>query len=117
MPSSDSKPQKASSVYSYESVSTGAARQSAEPPKTSCSLAPGDRYSERTCDACEPAIFEIMKMEKTSPCPMLDVPSPWRERAELAGPHARARLVADYIAGMTDRFALDEHRRLFDLYE
>ena len=45
------------------------------------------------------------------------LPSPWRERAELAGPHARARLVADYIAGMTDRFALDEHRRLFELYE
>ncbi len=29
----------------------------------------------------------------------------------LAG---RARIVADYIAGMTDRFALDEHERLFD---
>jgi dGTPase len=28
----------------------------------------------------------------------------------------RARLVADYLAGMTDRFALDEHRRLFDTY-
>jgi len=28
---------------------------------------------------------------------------------------ARARIVADYIAGMTDRFALDEHERLFDL--
>ena len=27
---------------------------------------------------------------------------------------ARARRVADYIAGMTDRFALGEHRRLFD---
>jgi len=27
------------------------------------------------------------------------------------------RLVADYIAGMTDRFALDEYRRLFDPYE
>jgi dGTPase len=26
----------------------------------------------------------------------------------------RARVVADYIAGMTDRFALDEHERLFD---
>jgi dGTPase len=25
-----------------------------------------------------------------------------------------ARIVCDYIAGMTDRFALDEHRRLFD---
>ena len=45
------------------------------------------------------------------------LPPPWRERAEQAGTQARARLVADYIAGMTDRFALDEHRRLFDLYE
>jgi dGTPase len=27
----------------------------------------------------------------------------------------RARLVCDYIAGMTDRFAIDEHRRLFRL--
>jgi dGTPase len=27
------------------------------------------------------------------------------------------RVVCDYIAGMTDRFALDEHRRLFDLQE
>ena len=26
-----------------------------------------------------------------------------------------ARVVADYIAGMTDRFAADEHRRLFDV--
>ena len=28
----------------------------------------------------------------------------------------RARIIADYLAGMTDRFALDEHRRLFDTY-
>jgi dGTPase len=28
-----------------------------------------------------------------------------------------ARVVGDYIAGMTDRFALDEHRRMFDLQE
>jgi dGTPase len=25
-----------------------------------------------------------------------------------------ARVVCDYIAGMTDRFALQEHQRLFD---
>jgi dGTPase len=25
-------------------------------------------------------------------------------------------LIADYIAGMTDRYALDEHKRLFDVY-
>ncbi len=40
---------------------------------------------------------------------------------KLAGPaddrHARARVVADYIAGMTDRYAIREHRRLFDPVE
>jgi dGTPase len=30
------------------------------------------------------------------------------------GPAGRARAVADYIAGMTDRYAILEHRRLFD---
>lgn len=46
------------------------------------------------------------------------LPSLWREKAEMAeNETVRARLVADYIAGMTDRFAHDEHRRLFDLYD
>jgi len=31
-----------------------------------------------------------------------------------AGDNGRARLVADYIAGMTDRYAIDEYERLFD---
>jgi dGTPase len=36
-------------------------------------------------------------------------------RMELkAGPAGRARAVADYIAGMTDRYAILEHRRLFE---
>jgi dGTPase len=36
-------------------------------------------------------------------------------RLELAqGPAGRARAVADYIAGMTDRYAILEHRRLFE---
>ena len=30
------------------------------------------------------------------------------------GPDGRARAVADYVAGMTDRYAILEHRRLFD---
>jgi dGTPase len=38
-----------------------------------------------------------------------------RTRLELApGPAGRARAVADYIAGMTDRYAILEHSRLFD---
>ena len=36
-------------------------------------------------------------------------------QAEAAdGPRGRARTVADYIAGMPDRYAILEHRRLFD---
>jgi dGTPase len=27
------------------------------------------------------------------------------------------RVVCDYIAGMTDRYALDEYKKLFDPYE
>ena len=46
------------------------------------------------------------------------LPSEWRERVEAAnGSTERARMVCDYIAGMTDRYALHEHRRLFDLYD
>jgi dGTPase len=45
------------------------------------------------------------------------LPSPWRDRARLAGDNQlkRARVVCDYIAGMTDTYAIDEHRRLFNL--
>jgi dGTPase len=32
----------------------------------------------------------------------------------VQGPAGRGRAVADYIAGMTDRYAILEHRRLFD---
>jgi dGTPase len=35
-------------------------------------------------------------------------------RESVQGPAGRARAVADYIAGMTDRYAILEHRRLFD---
>jgi dGTPase len=44
------------------------------------------------------------------------LPTEWRQEAEGASTAVRARVVADYIAGMTDRFALDEHYRLFDRY-
>ncbi|MGE5147660.1 MAG: deoxyguanosinetriphosphate triphosphohydrolase [Candidatus Eiseniibacteriota bacterium] len=41
------------------------------------------------------------------------LPYEWRRRADAPKSPRTARLVADYIAGMTDSFALDEHRRLF----
>jgi dGTPase len=42
------------------------------------------------------------------------LPQETRQRAEALGDLHRA--VCDYIAGMTDRFALDEHYKLFDPY-
>ncbi|MBV9521703.1 MAG: deoxyguanosinetriphosphate triphosphohydrolase [Alphaproteobacteria bacterium] len=44
------------------------------------------------------------------------LPTEWRAGAGEPGSAATARIVADYIAGMTDRFALDEHARLFDTH-
>ncbi|WP_299393703.1 deoxyguanosinetriphosphate triphosphohydrolase [Pelagibius sp.] len=43
------------------------------------------------------------------------LPDEWRAEAEGVRGTARARLVADYIAGMTDRYALVEHAKNFDL--
>jgi dGTPase len=43
------------------------------------------------------------------------LPGEWRALTGGTKPQT-ARVVADYLAGMTDRFALDEHRRLFDTY-
>jgi dGTPase len=43
-----------------------------------------------------------------------ELPGSWRTAAEADGPSPRAAVVADFVAGMTDRYALGEHRRLFD---
>ena len=43
------------------------------------------------------------------------LPDDWRGRAGDAATPRAAAAVCDYIAGMTDRYARDEHRRLTDL--
>ena len=42
------------------------------------------------------------------------LPPEWREQAPPSGTRPYDRHIADFIAGMTDRYALAEHRRLFD---
>ncbi|MBX7200835.1 MAG: deoxyguanosinetriphosphate triphosphohydrolase [Rhodospirillaceae bacterium] len=54
------------------------------------------------------SLFELLFAE-----PQL-LPEDWRDDTVVPGTLKTARRVADYIAGMTDRFALDEHARLFD---
>jgi dGTPase len=43
------------------------------------------------------------------------LPQNWREAANPDDKPRYARQVCDFIAGMTDRYALDQHKRLFDL--
>jgi dGTPase len=43
------------------------------------------------------------------------LPEDWREALEGLDDRHRARLACDFLAGQTDRYALAEHRRLFDV--
>jgi dGTPase len=43
------------------------------------------------------------------------LPKDWRDGASVGEKRHTARQVCDFIAGMTDRYALDQHKRLFDL--
>lgn len=54
-------------------------------------------------------LFELFLAEPDT------LPPDWQVRADGAHSPKTARIVADYIAGMTDLFAIDEHRRLFNL--
>lgn len=42
------------------------------------------------------------------------MPEGWREGLDRASDRIKARHVADFLAGMTDTYAVKEHRRLFD---
>ena len=44
-----------------------------------------------------------------------DLPSEWLPQEDRDSETERARRIGNFIAGMTDRFALTEHQRLFDL--
>ena len=43
-----------------------------------------------------------------------EMPGDWAEAARRADRGGRLRLVGDFVAGMTDRYAIEQHRRLFD---
>jgi dGTPase len=59
-------------------------------------------------DEADAIVRRLFKTYFSDPSAM---PPEW---AAKAGAQGRARAVADYIAGMTDRFAIAEHARLFD---
>jgi dGTPase len=56
--------------------------------------------------------FLTLLFESYCACPAL-LPSAYQGKFDELG---RERVICDYIAGMTDRYALDEYRRLYDPY-
>jgi dGTPase len=65
---------------------------------------------DRIMSETECVVRDLFKRYSDDPTAL---PPEWREQAPREE-QAYARHIADFIAGMTDRFALAEHRRLFD---
>ena len=63
---------------------------------------------KRVREQADAIVRRLFKAYVSDPSAM---PPEWAAKAAQGN---RARAVADYIAGMTDRFAIAEHARLFD---
>ena len=69
-----------------------------------------------------PSIMRVMNRAETVVADLFDrylaepgeMGSAWSDAMTRLGTEKRARRVADYLSGMTDSYALGEHRRLFD---
>jgi len=66
----------------------------------------------RVMGEAEQILFDLFARYQRSP---VDLPAEWIEGTERETEGERARRIGNFIAGMTDRFALTEHQRLFDL--
>jgi len=66
----------------------------------------------RTRSQARRIIAEMFSLFMSEPEVM---PTEWFARSQNRDEAGRARVVCDYIAGMTDRYAIEEHRKLFQL--
>jgi dGTPase len=69
------------------------------------------RWVMRVMGEAEQIVVELFTRYHQNPS---DLPAEWLEGAAYESETARARRIGNFIAGMTDRFALTEHQRLFD---
>ena len=65
----------------------------------------------RIMEDAERVVFELFERYVAEPDA---IPAEWAHGGQCSDPHLSARRIADFIAGMTDRYALGEHARLFD---
>ena len=69
------------------------------------------RWVMRVMGEAEQIVVELFTRYHQNPS---DLPAEWLEGAAYESETARARRIGNFIARMTDRFALTEHQRLFD---
>jgi dGTPase len=62
-------------------------------------------------DAAEAVVARLFARYLSDPAAL---PETWRAAQEGLPERARARVIADFVAGMTDRYAMDQHQLLFD---
>ena len=65
----------------------------------------------RVMGDAEQMLFDLFARYQKTP---QDLPAEWLEATESETEAERARRIGNFIAGMTDRFAMIEHQRLFD---
>jgi dGTPase len=65
----------------------------------------------RVMGDAEQILFDLFARYQKTP---QDLPAEWLEATESETVPERARRIGNFIAGMTDRFAMTEHQRLFD---
>jgi dGTPase len=65
----------------------------------------------RVMGDAEQILFDLFARYQDNP---RDLPAEWLEGTQAESEAERARRIGNFIAGMTDRFALIEHQRLFD---
>ena len=89
-------------------------------------MAARNRHLKRTLLERLYSHYRVTRMAMKAQKIMTDLFQTYMEEPQQMPPHihgrieageTKARVVADYIAGMTDRFALDEYKKLFDPYE
>jgi dGTPase len=64
----------------------------------------------RVMESAENILTDLFQHYLAQPDTM---PEAWSRVAHAAEPRRRARIVADFVSGQTDRYAIAEHRRLF----
>lgn len=70
-----------------------------------------DQWVMKVMGRAEEIVIDLFKAYQTD---SESLPDDWQALLQTQDPQKRAVLICDFVAGMTDRYALQEHRRLFN---